>query len=47
MVLTTLLLCSIGVGSAIGMMIELQTPFQGLIRISSAPMAHTLEAIGR
>ena len=45
--LVTILLCSIGVGSAIAMMIELQTPFQGLIRISSAPMAHALEAISR
>jgi hypothetical protein len=44
---TAMLLCSIGIGSAIRMTTELQTPFQGLIRISSAPLTHALEEMSR
>jgi hypothetical protein len=42
-----ILLCSMGVGSAIRMTTELQIPFQGLIRISSTPMTDALETINR
>jgi hypothetical protein len=42
---TAIFLCSLGVGTAIRMMTELQTPFHGLIRISSAPLVHALGVI--
>lgn len=40
-------LCSVGVGVAIRMTTDLQTPFQGLIRISSVPLARALDTIRR
>ena len=45
--IVAILLCSIGIGSAIRMTTELQSPFTGFIRISSAPMVHALDVIGR
>lgn len=45
--IVAILLCSVGVGGAIRMTAELQKPFQGLIRISSAPLSHALQSIGR
>jgi hypothetical protein len=45
--IATIVFCAFGVGSAMVVMAELQTPFQGLVRISGAPMAHALEAISR
>ena len=42
---TAIFLCSVGVGTAISMMTELQTPFLGLIRISNAPLLHALAVI--
>lgn len=45
--IAVILLCSIGVGSAIRITNDLQTPFQGLIRISSAPLALALQATNR
>jgi hypothetical protein len=39
-------LCSLGVGSAIRVTTELQAPFSGLIRVSSAPLIHAAEVIG-
>jgi len=44
---TAIFLCSLGVGTAISMMTELQTPFQGLIRVSSAPLVHALGVISQ
>jgi hypothetical protein len=44
--ITAILLCSVGIGTAILMMTELQTPFHGIIRISSAPLLHALSVIG-
>jgi hypothetical protein len=44
--LVAILLCSVGIGSAIRMTSELQTPFTGLIRISGEPMAHAVAEIG-
>ena len=38
-------LCAIGIGSAIRMTTELQTPFRGMIRISDAPLVQALEVI--
>ncbi len=45
--IAAIFLCSVGVGSAIRMTTELQTPFHGLIRISSMPLTHALEVISR
>jgi hypothetical protein len=45
--IAAIFLCSVGIGSAIRMTTELQTPFNGLVRISSAPLAHALELISR
>jgi hypothetical protein len=42
-----LLLCAVGIGSAIRMTTELQSPFVGLIRISSKPMTQALNVISR
>jgi hypothetical protein len=42
-----ILLCSIGVGSAIRIITELQDPFGGLIRVSGTPLAYALDVIGR
>ncbi len=47
MAITAILLCSVGIGSAVRMATELQTPFQGLIRIPSASLVHAVEVIGR
>jgi hypothetical protein len=44
--LVAILLCSVGIGSAIRMTSELQTPFTGLIRISGEPLAHAVAEIG-
>jgi hypothetical protein len=41
-----ILLCAVGVGSAIRMETEFQDPFHGVIRIPSAPLAHALDVIG-
>ena len=43
--IAAILLCSIGAGAAVRMMTELQTPFEGLIRISAEPLARALEMI--
>jgi hypothetical protein len=45
--IAAILLCSVGVGSAIRIMTELETPFHGLVHISSTPLAHALEIISR
>jgi hypothetical protein len=42
-----LLLCAVGIGSAIRMTTELQEPFVGLIRISSTPLTQALKVISR
>jgi hypothetical protein len=45
--IVAILLCSVGVGSAIRIITELQEPFGGLIRISNTPLTYALEVIGR
>jgi hypothetical protein len=42
-----LFLCAIAVSCAVQVIFELDTPFQGIIRISSAPTRHALEMISR
>jgi hypothetical protein len=43
----TIFLCAMGVGSAIRMTTELQTPFSGLARVSNTPLLHALEIMDR
>jgi hypothetical protein len=45
--ITAIFLCAVGIGTAIRMTTELQTPFSGLIRISGVPMTQALEIISR
>ena len=45
--ITAIFLCSVGVGTAIRILTELQTPFHGLIRISSASLVHALAVISQ
>jgi hypothetical protein len=42
-----IMLCAVGVGSAIRMVTEFQTPFQGMARISSASIVHALDMMDR
>jgi hypothetical protein len=44
--IVTIFLCAIGVGSAVRMTTELQTPFGGVVRASNTPLLHALEVIG-
>jgi len=39
--------CSVGIGGAIRMTTELQTPFHGLIRIANTPLTQALDVISR
>lgn len=45
-VFATLLICAVSVGSAIFLIVELDRPYGGLIRISTAPLANALSQIG-
>ncbi len=45
--IVAILLCSIGVGSAVRVITELQNPFDGLIRLSSTPLIAASAAINR
>jgi hypothetical protein len=45
--IAAILLCSVGVGSAIRIITELQDPFGGLIRVSSAPLTYAVDVINR
>jgi hypothetical protein len=44
-VVTALFLCAVAVSGAVLMILDMQTPFGGVIRISSVPMRHALEVI--
>ena len=46
-VIATLLVCALSVSGAIFMVLELDQPFQGLIRISSAPVQNALAHLGK
>jgi hypothetical protein len=46
-VLTVLFVCAISVASALFLIVELDQPFAGLIRISSAPLNNALDRIGK
>src|SRR5205085_6099543 len=42
-----LLLCAVGVSGAVLMILDMETPFGGVIRVSGMPMRHALEVISR
>jgi hypothetical protein len=43
----TLLLCAVSVAAALFLILELDRPFDGLIRISDAPLRNAMEHLGR
>jgi hypothetical protein len=46
-VVTTLLVCALSVAGAVFLILELDRPFEGLIRISGEPLERALEMLGR
>jgi hypothetical protein len=46
-VIATLLLCALSVSGAIFLILEMYTPFQGLMQISSAPLRNALGHLGQ
>jgi membrane-bound ClpP family serine protease len=44
-VITALFVCALAAAGAIFIMLELYTPFQGIIQISSKPMKEALDEI--
>lgn len=46
-VVATLLVCSISVAASIFLILELDEPFEGLIRVSSAPVRYALSHLGQ
>jgi hypothetical protein len=46
-VIVTLLVCALSVSAAIGLVLELNRPFSGLIQLSSAPLQNALNLIGK
>jgi hypothetical protein len=46
-VLTALLICALSVSSAIGLVLELNRPLDGIIRVSDAPLRKVFEFIGK
>jgi hypothetical protein len=46
-VFITLLICALAVSSAIFLVLELDRPFDGMLRISSEPVRNALEQLGK
>ena len=46
-VIVTLFLCALSVSGAIFLILEMYTPFEGLIQISSAPLRDALAHLGQ
>ena len=46
-VIATMLVCALSISGAIFLVLELDTPFGGLIHISSAPLRDTLALLGQ
>jgi len=46
-VFVTLLVCALAISSAVFLILELDQPFEGMMRISSAPMRNALAQLGR
>ena len=45
--IATLFLCALSVSGAIFLILEMYTPYQGLIQVSSAPLREALAHLGR
>jgi len=46
-VVMALVVCALSVSGAIFLLLELTTPFAGVMRVSSAPMQHALSLLGQ
>lgn len=46
-VVTVLLICTLSMAAAIFLLLELSTPFSGLLRVSSGPLRDALAALGK
>jgi membrane-bound ClpP family serine protease len=46
-VVATLVVCALSVSGAIFLILELNSPFQGLMKISGAPMLNALAHLGQ
>ena len=46
-VIATLVICALSVSAAIFLILELDRPFEGLIRVSSLPLRNALEQLGQ
>jgi hypothetical protein len=46
-VIAVLLLAALSVSASVLLILEMQTPFSGLLRISNAPLRFALEQLGR
>jgi len=46
-VIAVLLICALSVGASVFLIIEMDDPFNGLMKISSAPLRYTLEHLGK
>jgi hypothetical protein len=46
-VVATLLVCALSVAGAVFLILELDRPFEGFIKISSEPLERALELLGR
>jgi hypothetical protein len=44
--MTTLFVCAVSVAGAVFLILEMGQPFQGIIRISPAPMRSLLQRLG-
>jgi len=45
--IAALLLSAMAVSAAVGLILEMESPLQGIVRVSSAPMHHALQEISR
>ena len=46
-VIATLFICAIAVSGALFLVLDLDSPFEGLLQISSAPLRNALAQLGR
>jgi hypothetical protein len=46
-VLAVLFVCSLSVGSALFLVLEMDSPFEGLLKVSAEPMRYTLSHLGK
>ena len=46
-VIATLCVCALSVSGAIFLILELDRPFEGIVRISNAPLQHAIAQLGQ